>query len=276
MASALSLALDLVGDVVEQTTSEQAGEAFLKALAGLGATSLWARQFYLTPRWMDPSVSAYYKTYNYACIRDTRWWGSAAQRFSDTVCPVSLGAARFTRPYFTSEVTADAEGQYAPYYEAMAEFGVRDTLAVPFFGPHNTAAGLTIWFAHRDLGPEQTRAARLAGTIALEHMRSLKEPLKATLPNLSNREHDCLAFVAEGKSDWEISVILSLSQATVHQHIENAKRKLGVRTRPHAVAKHLAFHGGVPHAERTDREGRPRSRSGVVNARAGYLIRTTQ
>lgn len=276
MASALSLALDLAGEATEQASSEQAGESFLKALRALGASSLWARQFYLTPRWVDPAVSAYYKTYDFACIRKQSWWGSAAQRYSDTVCPVSIGAARFTRPYFTSEVMAGAEAQYGPYREAMAEFGVQDTLAAPFFGPNNTAAGLTIWFEHRDFSPEQVSALRLASTLAMEHMRALKDPLKPALPHLSNREHDCLAFVAEGKSDWEISVILSLSQATVHQHIENAKRKLGVRTRPHAVAKHLAYQTHSAHAERTDRNGRPRSRSGSVNARSGYLIRTTQ
>lgn len=258
MASALSLALDLMGEAAEQPTSEQVGETFLNALKGLGATSLWARQFYLTPRWMDPAVSAHYPTYNYACIRTPAWWGSAAQRYSDTVCPVSLGAAKFPRAYFTSEVMAGVEYPYGQYAEAMAEFGVQDTLAVPFFGPHNSAGGMTIWLAHRTFSPEETKALRLAAGIAMDCMRSLKEPLPPVVPKLSVRERDCLAFVAEGKSDWEISVILSLSQATVHQHIENAKRKLGVRTRPHAVAKHLAYHMSGTHAERAERDGRTR------------------
>jgi LuxR family quorum sensing-dependent transcriptional regulator len=246
MVNALSLALDMVGSTADQTSSEQIGETFLTSLKAWGASSLWARQFYLTPRWMDPSVSAFYKTYNYACIRAPKWWGSAAQRFSDTVCPMSIGATRFARPFFLSEVTSGQDRQYAPYWEAMGEFGVKDTLAVPYFGPFNTAAGVSIWFEHRDFSPEQTSALRLASTLAFEQMRVLQVPLKAQPPKLSNREHDCLAFVAEGKSDWEISVILGLSQATVHQHVENAKRKLGVRTRPHAVARHLAFQSSRP------------------------------
>jgi LuxR family quorum sensing-dependent transcriptional regulator len=261
MASALSLALDLVGGTAEQKSSEDVGESFLKALRAYGATSLWARQFHLTPRWMDPAVSAHYKTYNYACIRSPAWWGSGAQRFSDTVCPMSIGALQFARPYFLSEVTHGRDKQYAPYWEAMGEFGVQDTLAIPCFGPFNTASGVSIWFEHRDFSPEQASALRLAGTLVLEQMRALKEPLKPQLPKLSNREHECLAFVAEGKSDWEISVILSLSQATVHQHIENAKRKLGVRTRPHAVAKHLAFRSGL-----VGLDGRPGQDSVVLGA----------
>ena len=43
--------------------------------------------------------------------------------------------------------------------------------------------------------------------------------------------------MAEGKSDWEIGVILGVCQATAHTHVENAKRKLGAKSRPQAVAR---------------------------------------
>lgn len=245
MPNALSLTMDLVGDFAHSQSSEEAGEFFLAALGQWGATSLWARQFYLTPNWMDPKVSGAYATYDYARIRNPAWWGSQAQIYSDTVCPVSIGAARFVRPFFTSEVTEGQERAYGAYHEAMAEFGVRDTLAIPFFGPHNTAAGVTVWFGHREFSPDQVAALRLIGTMMLHQMQGLKDPLKPRKLSLSDRERDCLAFVAEGKSDWEISVILNISQWTAHQHVESAKKKLGVRTRAQAIAKHLAFAGAI-------------------------------
>jgi DNA-binding CsgD family transcriptional regulator len=52
---------------------------------------------------------------------------------------------------------------------------------------------------------------------------------------LSRREAECLAWVTEGKSDWDISEILSISQWTVHEHIERAKSKLGVKSRIQAA-----------------------------------------
>jgi len=52
---------------------------------------------------------------------------------------------------------------------------------------------------------------------------------------LSKREAECLAWVTEGKSDWDISEILNISQWTVHEHIERAKSKLGVRSRIQAA-----------------------------------------
>jgi DNA-binding CsgD family transcriptional regulator len=52
---------------------------------------------------------------------------------------------------------------------------------------------------------------------------------------LSRREMECLRWVSEGKSDWDIAEILSISEGTVHAHVERAKQKLGVRTRVQAV-----------------------------------------
>jgi len=43
--------------------------------------------------------------------------------------------------------------------------------------------------------------------------------------------------VAEGKSDWEISVILGISETTARFHVDNARQKLGAVSRAHAVAR---------------------------------------
>lgn len=53
---------------------------------------------------------------------------------------------------------------------------------------------------------------------------------------LTERELECLYWVARGKSNPEIATIIKLSRHTVNTHIENAKRKFGVATRVQAVA----------------------------------------
>ena len=55
------------------------------------------------------------------------------------------------------------------------------------------------------------------------------------LPRLSKREQEVLYWAAVGKSDREIGIILSISKKTANMHIENAKRKYGVRTRTQLV-----------------------------------------
>jgi len=51
---------------------------------------------------------------------------------------------------------------------------------------------------------------------------------------LTARQQECLRWVIDGKSDWEIGEILGISEHTVHNHIEAAKRTLEVGTRVQA------------------------------------------
>lgn len=53
---------------------------------------------------------------------------------------------------------------------------------------------------------------------------------------LTKREQQCVEWMANGKTAWETARILSISEATVVFHIENAKKKLGATTLAHAVA----------------------------------------
>ena len=48
---------------------------------------------------------------------------------------------------------------------------------------------------------------------------------------LSAREAEILLWVAQGKSNYEVSVILNISAATVKKHLENIYAKLGVENR---------------------------------------------
>ncbi|MDH2348154.1 helix-turn-helix transcriptional regulator [Bradyrhizobium sp. SSUT77] len=48
---------------------------------------------------------------------------------------------------------------------------------------------------------------------------------------LSAREKQCLQWVEEGKSSWEIGVILKITENTINFHLKNAMRKLEVTTR---------------------------------------------
>jgi DNA-binding CsgD family transcriptional regulator len=61
---------------------------------------------------------------------------------------------------------------------------------------------------------------------------------------LSAREKDCLRWRAMGKSDWEISQILAISERTVKFHLECARSKLGASNTVHAVARAMT-HGLV-------------------------------
>jgi LuxR family transcriptional regulator, activator of conjugal transfer of Ti plasmids len=56
-------------------------------------------------------------------------------------------------------------------------------------------------------------------------------------PVLTEREIECIQWVARGKSANDIADILQIKPRTVTFHVENAKRKFGVASLPQAVAK---------------------------------------
>lgn len=59
---------------------------------------------------------------------------------------------------------------------------------------------------------------------------------------LTPRQKQILELVAQGKDDWAIGQLLSISERTAHWHVECIKRRFGVHTRTQAVL--LAFKAG--------------------------------
>ncbi len=54
---------------------------------------------------------------------------------------------------------------------------------------------------------------------------------------LTERETEILTWLKEGKTSWDISKILSISERTVKFHVNNTLTKLNAVNRTHAVAK---------------------------------------
>jgi PAS domain S-box-containing protein len=60
---------------------------------------------------------------------------------------------------------------------------------------------------------------------------------------LTDREREILALMAEGKGTERIAAVLSISRATVRNHVQNILQKLNVHSRAEAVAH--AFESGL-------------------------------
>lgn len=73
-----------------------------------------------------------------------------------------------------------------------------------------------------------------------EILLNIKEALETRNINnrqLSPREKEVLNWLKKGKTSWDISVILCISERTVNFHIKNIMQKLDAVSRIHAVAK---------------------------------------
>ena len=74
-------------------------------------------------------------------------------------------------------------------------------------------------------------------------------PLPAN-PPLTPREREVLRWLAEGKRDAEIGLILGASERTIKQHVRGILRKLGVETRTTAAA--IAWRARLPNGRKPE------------------------
>jgi DNA-binding CsgD family transcriptional regulator len=57
----------------------------------------------------------------------------------------------------------------------------------------------------------------------------------------SRREVEVLNWLKAGKTSWDISVIMKISERTVNYHVNNIMQKLNVTNRSQAVAEAARF-----------------------------------
>jgi DNA-binding CsgD family transcriptional regulator len=149
-----------------------------------------------------------------------------------------------------SDQRSDPDQKVQNFYRFHDEMGNPRGLAVAVHSPRQVALlALTVDEPETDF---VKRIPELAATIHLMAIHMADAiwrlspdllPRPATDP-LTQRERECLTWVAAGKTAWEISTILHISERTVVAHTENAKRKLGAKTLPQAVALAL-FQGAI-------------------------------
>jgi LuxR family quorum sensing-dependent transcriptional regulator len=123
----------------------------------------------------------------------------------------------------------------------------RASLVIPTHDAQGFAGYISLFFPEVSPDDERRRALKLIAIYALEKAKELRgvEPdhagWDAPCP-LTPRQREALAFLAIGKTDWEIGAILGIAEKTANHHFEAAKRLLGVATRAQAVAR--AIHNG--------------------------------
>jgi LuxR family quorum-sensing system transcriptional regulator CciR len=94
---------------------------------------------------------------------------------------------------------------------------------------------------------EDLPLAQLAGAFAFEAARRLwrvRSRVEGETPPLTDRQRECIIWVARGKSDWEISRILGIQHETVVRHLKQARERYGVGKRT-MLAVQALFDGSI-------------------------------
>jgi LuxR family transcriptional regulator, quorum-sensing system regulator CviR len=124
-------------------------------------------------------------------------------------------------------------------FDLTRSYGIKEGYSTGF---RNEARGLTSVFSFMGSAIPRSERSELILDLLGPHLHAAlcrvaaKEEPRSPSP-LSARETEVLEWIKAGKSTWQISMQLSLSEATVKFHVGNILRKLDVRTRTQALAE---------------------------------------
>lgn len=131
----------------------------------------------------------------------------------------------------------------AQVFGEASEFGLRDGLVTPVHQVSGNISAVTATSGETlDLSPTDLLSIRLLSLYYCSFGIMLKEREQirgAPTITLTPRQRECLQWVRAGKTSWEISEIMSISERTVIFHLEAACKRLDVHTRHQAVVEAL-------------------------------------
>jgi pimeloyl-ACP methyl ester carboxylesterase/DNA-binding CsgD family transcriptional regulator len=180
-------------------------------------------------------------------------WGIGSRALVDVFAPSMTPADR--QAFGSYQRAAASAGAAADLLQLVYEYDVRDVLprvAVPTLVVHRLGdravpvragrevAGLVPGAELRTIDGDAHLPwhgdARAAMAAVAPFLGLASAPEDVPMPDLSGREREVLRLVAEGLSDADIAARLVLSPHTVHRHVANIRRKLGLRSRSAAAA----------------------------------------
>jgi LuxR family quorum-sensing system transcriptional regulator CciR len=127
--------------------------------------------------------------------------------------------------------------------DAAAHRGIGEGFTVPAHVPGELSGSCSFATAKGvRLQPDNLVMAQLVGAFAFQAARQFvravsPSPLKAF--HVSNRERECLLWIARGKTDSEIGTILGISTETVRQYVKHVRSTYDVVSRSQLVAHAL-------------------------------------
>lgn len=223
-------AFDFIDSLEQQTEPEALVDSFEDLIRKLGMT------YFMVGNPSQPGVARDDR------LIATNWpqewfnhWSNQRYLFVDPVVKRLLSSREPVR-WSPSHGGVDRAG--ARILEEASEYRMPAGFAVPVYNREGLVVAVSMATEHYELDRRDEYALYLASIYfhgKLEALRTQDMPPQRA-PRLTPRERECLTWVASGKTDWEISQILTIAEQTVHEYVQNALIKLNATTRAQAVA----------------------------------------
>jgi DNA-binding CsgD family transcriptional regulator len=242
-----------VADFIERSSGITSPQELFKLLVEAARDEGYDQLAYAALTYREPFQLAGHPPLAIALNYSEQWQRRYTECRYGEVDPVVAFTPRIARPFLWDQLRDRdllTHRQQLVMNEAH-EAGLRNGISVPLHGPSARVAVVSFASQFHDADPQAclshfnalTSLFHVAFT-AIVHGAELDAPsiapdheLDAPSIALSQRERDCLNWTAQGKSSWDIGMILAISENTVNFHIKNAMRKLGSTSRIVAVLK---------------------------------------
>jgi LuxR family transcriptional regulator, quorum-sensing system regulator BjaR1 len=228
---ALDETLACIAAVDRAATPDAICDALLNVVKPYGFTGILAG---IIP---TPGMSMQQQVANVVLHRWPELWSqryfSRGYLFDD---PTIQRVTSSTEPFLWSEVRRDNPAARRIMDEAN-EFKLGSGFTVPMLTLDGQSAGWSIASDRAELPPQLRGGLQLLAMYSFARAISLAQappPVKLTM-----REIDVLQWIAEGKTDWEISKILHVSEHLVDKMARQIRAKFGTTNRIQAVAQAL-------------------------------------
>jgi LuxR family quorum sensing-dependent transcriptional regulator len=223
-------AFDLIEDFEQTKTPEEVVEQLASTLSGFGFSTILITGVPEPPQRVEP----YFLMNGWP-----RGWSvhnAKPTNYADD--PATAWCRRTINPFEWSR--ANGRRQLAPPGLPCAideDPAVKKEYVVPVIRATGATSCVTMAGERPDLDARARRAVYMLSLYAHARAVSLLDCTDGAGPRreLTLREREVLQWIAAGKSSWDVSVILGISERTVNWLIARAGRKLNAVNRTHAV-----------------------------------------
>jgi LuxR family quorum sensing-dependent transcriptional regulator len=222
------IAMDAIQTVEQQRSTDDLVRALTTALSPLGYKNFC----FATPR--PPSEAARPLQQRKLLMSWPDGWFRQYDRWVKDD-PVANAYHLTPRSFRWSDLKIDQPAQRRVMEMAASDFDMKKGFAVPVYGLDRLEAGLTFSGPDLDDTDEANFAVELIAVYAFNRYTKLSAATRK--PSLTPRQREMMTWVAAGKTAWDISVIMHVSQDTVNKTLAAAMRNLNVVTRAQAIAE---------------------------------------
>lgn len=174
------------------------------------------------------------------CNWPSAWLREYIDDQSSGVSPFANSGSTICEPlawiHCATTINTDAPDMESSSYRVA----LGSSLVIPAFGMQGPI-GIAI-FSGENADLDQATIAFLQATVLLVRDKLARLRFKqneSMKRRLSERERQVLTWTALGKSAWDISCIVGISEVTAHKHVSSAMKKLNAVNKAHAVAAAL-------------------------------------